>query len=102
MDFLAKTTDEITDLEIRHSNTVRELAGECMVLLENEGGLPIRNPGRIALYGNGARHTVKGGGGSGEVKYQSVTDLKMRVFPLLQRAGWTDMTRYMIQALRLI
>ena len=27
MDFLAKTTDEITDLEIRHSNTVRELAG---------------------------------------------------------------------------
>ena len=67
MDFLAKTTDAITELEIRHSNTVRELASECMVLLENKGGLPIRNPGRIALYGNGARHTVKGGGGSGEV-----------------------------------
>ena len=67
MDFLAKTTDAITDLEIRHSNTVRELARECMVLLENDGTLPLKNPGRIALYGNGARHTVKGGGGSGEV-----------------------------------
>ena len=67
MDFLAKTTDSVTQMEIRHSNTVRELASECMVLLENDGALPIRNPGRIALYGNGARHTVKGGGGSGEV-----------------------------------
>lgn len=67
MDFFAKTSDAITDLEIRHTITVRELASECLVLLENDGALPIREPGRIALYGNGARHTVKGGGGSGEV-----------------------------------
>ncbi len=67
MDFLAKTSDAITDQELRHANTVRELAAECMVLLENGGVLPIRTPGRIAVYGNGARHTVKGGGGSGEV-----------------------------------
>ena len=67
MDFLAKTSDAITDLEQRHANTVRELASECLVLLENDGALPIRNPGRIAVYGNGARHTVQGGGGSGEV-----------------------------------
>ncbi|MBB6637183.1 glycoside hydrolase family 3 C-terminal domain-containing protein [Cohnella thailandensis] len=39
-----------------------------MVLLENDGALPLRSkPGNIALYGNGARHTVKGGTGSGEV-----------------------------------
>ena len=85
MDFLAKTTDEITDLEIRHSNTVRELAGECMVLLENEGGLPIRNPGRIALYGNGARHTVKGGGGSGEVN----TRFEVSICDGLEDAGFS-------------
>ena len=48
MDFLAKTSDAITDLEQRHANTVRELASECLVLLENDGALPIRNPGRIA------------------------------------------------------
>ena len=29
--------------------------------------MPITEPGRIAVYGNGARHTVRGGGGSGEV-----------------------------------
>ena len=71
MDFLAKTTDEMTAMEIRHMNTVKELAGECLVLLENDGALPIRNPGRIAIFGNGARHTVKGGGGSGEVNTRS-------------------------------
>ena len=71
MDFFAKTTDEMTAMEIRHMNTVKELAGECLVLLENDGTLPIRNPGRVALYGNGARHTIKGGGGSGEVNTRS-------------------------------
>lgn len=67
MDFLAKTSDAVTDLELRHANTVRKLASECLVLLENDGALPVRNPGKIALFGNGARHTVKGGRGSGEV-----------------------------------
>ena len=71
MDFVAKTTDEMTDMEIRHMNTVKELAGECLVLLENDGTLPFKNPGRVALYGNGATHTVKGGGGSGEVNTRS-------------------------------
>ena len=54
MDFIAKTTDEMTNMEIRHMNTVKELAGECLVLLENDGALPIRNPGKVALFGNGA------------------------------------------------
>ena len=67
MDFLAKTNDAVTELEYRHAKTVRELASECLVLLENDGALPIAEPGRIAVYGNGARHTVRGGGGSGEV-----------------------------------
>jgi len=93
MDFLAKTTDEITDLELRHSALVRELAGECMVLLENEGALPIRNPGRIALFGNGARHTVKGGGGSGEVNTRynvSICDgLEVAGFDIASK-GWLD------------
>ena len=58
MDFHAKTTDQMTDMEIRHMRTVKELAAECLVLLENDGTLPIRNPGRIALYGNGALHQL--------------------------------------------
>ena len=93
MDFLAKTTDAITDQEIRHLNTVRELASECMVLLENGGALPIRNPGKIALFGNGARHTVRGGGGSGEVNtrnnitiYDGLVDAGFEVVS----NGWLD------------
>ena len=93
MDFLAKTSDAITDLEQRHANTVRELASECLVLLENDGALPIRNPGRIAVYGNGARHTVQGGGGSGEVntRYKiSICDGLIDAGFEIASNGWLD------------
>lgn len=64
----APTTAEVSEREREHMEAVRELAAECMVLLENDGALPLRaKPGNIALYGNGARHTVKGGTGSGDV-----------------------------------
>lgn len=66
--FFALKTDKVTELERENQQTVRRLAGECMVLLENDGALPLRDFERtIALYGNGARHTVKGGTGSGDV-----------------------------------
>lgn len=61
------TTPEISEREIRHADKVRELSGECLVLLENDGTLPLQNRGKIALYGNGARNTIKGGTGSGDV-----------------------------------
>lgn len=44
----------------------RRAAAEGMVLLENDGTLPLR-PGRVALYGGGARGTVYCGTGSGYV-----------------------------------
>ena len=66
--FFGLKTDEVTSLERENQRMVRELAGECMVILENDGALPLRESERkIALYGNGARHTVKGGTGSGDV-----------------------------------
>ena len=65
--FLATTNPEISDREIRNMLRVRSLAVECMVLLKNEGVLPLPGAGKIALYGNGARATVKGGTGSGDV-----------------------------------
>jgi len=59
---------EITDREIRHMAICRRVAAEGMVLLENNGALPLDLYGsKIALYGYGARHTVAGGTGSGEV-----------------------------------
>ena len=44
----------------------RSLA-ECTVLLKRNEDFPLKKAGEIALYGNGARHTVRGGTGSGEV-----------------------------------
>ena len=56
-----------TEYEASHAQTVRALSAECTVLLKKNGRFPLSAPGKIALYGAGARHTVKGGTGSGEV-----------------------------------
>ena len=93
MDFLAKTNDAVTELEYRHAKTVRELASECLVLLENDGTLPLAEPGRIAVYGNGARHTVRGGGGSGEVNTRnniSICDGLINAGFDVVSTGWLD------------
>jgi len=66
MDFRAEKSEAMTQSEIAHMNAVKEAASECIVLLENDGTLPIK-PCKVALFGNGARHTVKGGTGSGLV-----------------------------------
>ncbi len=48
------------DYERKHLEMLRkELAG-CTVLLKTDGSFPLPKPGPIALYGSGARHTVKG------------------------------------------
>ena len=63
--FLAPTSPEVTEREKLNQMRVRAIAGDCMVLLENDGTLPLKERGKIALYGNGARATVKGGTGFG-------------------------------------
>ncbi len=75
MAYHARTTDKITPEETAHSNLVRKLAGECVVILENNGALPIDEPCKIALFGNGARHTIKGGTGSGDVNSRYVVNI---------------------------
>ncbi len=52
--------------ESRHRALLRKNAAECTVLLKKDGAFPLNGPCSIALYGNGARHTVFGGTGSGD------------------------------------
>ena len=52
--------------EQKHRELARRAAAEGMVLLKNDGLLPLKTK-NIALYGAGARMTVKGGSGSGDV-----------------------------------
>lgn len=60
-------TPEMQAFETEHMEEVRRMAPECMVLLRNDGTLPLSEVGKVALYGNGARRTLKGGTGSGDV-----------------------------------
>ncbi len=58
---------ELQQYEREHGESMRRLGPECAVLLRRNGDFPLKEPGEIALYGSGARRTVKGGTGSGEV-----------------------------------
>ena len=80
--------------EIDHLATVRALAPECMVLLRSNGAFPLAEPGEIALFGSGARHTVKGGTGSGDVNSRHVTTVEEG----LETAGFTIVTRPWLEA----
>ena len=62
----AALTDAVTPLEENGKEIAYQAAVEGIVLLENDGCLPLK-PGKIALYGAGAKMTIKGGTGSGEV-----------------------------------
>lgn len=59
-----------------HRELSKKAAEEGMVLLKNEGGvLPLAPGSRIALFGKGTFDYVKGGGGSGDVTVEYVTNL---------------------------
>lgn len=47
--------------ETNHLNYVLEHAGECTVLLKKDGKFPLDKPGKLAVFGSGARYTIKGG-----------------------------------------
>jgi len=67
---------EISEREIRHQDKVRKLTPEGMVLLENNGILPLKDEKKIALYGTGARKTIKGGTGSGDVNSRKIITIE--------------------------
>ena len=61
------TSKEVTVFEQKNRELARKAAAEGFVLLENDGTLPLKDR-KVALYGSGARMTVKGGTGSGAVR----------------------------------
>ena len=72
----APTQETIMQDEQEHMELARRLAAECVVLLENDGTLPLKDVRKIALFGAGARQTVKGGTGSGDVNSRMVINIE--------------------------
>lgn len=85
---------ELHEYELKHIDTLRKLATECMVLLQSDGTFPLKNPGKVALYGNGARNTLKGGTGSGDVNVRHFTTIEEG----LENAGFTITTKDWLDA----
>ncbi len=72
----ASYSGEITEREYENLKIAYQAALEGIVLLKNDGALPVSAP-KVALYGPGASMTIKGGTGSGEVNERhSVTILE--------------------------
>lgn len=85
-------TDKVTALETKNKEVAYRAALEGIVLLENDGTLPV-NPGKIALYGAGADMTIKGGTGSGEVNERHAVS----IMEGLEDAGFTVTTKKWIK-----
>ncbi|MEY8391343.1 glycoside hydrolase [Lachnospiraceae bacterium] len=63
--FAATTSNEVSVRERQSAALAREAGAESMVLLENNGALPVSSK-KLALFGGGAVRTVRGGTGSGD------------------------------------
>lgn len=88
----------IQKYENEHLEILRPLLPECTVLLKKNGDFPIGKPGKIALYGNGVRKTIKGGTGSGEVNSRFFETVEEG----LQKAGFEIVTRDWLDAYDMI
>ncbi|MBQ6596848.1 MAG: hypothetical protein IJH79_04770, partial [Lentisphaeria bacterium] len=82
-------TNEIQSFETEHLAALRALAPECMELLKKNGDFPLTAPCKIALYGSGARETIKGGTGSGDVNVRHYVTVEEG----LEKAGFTVTTK---------
>lgn len=73
----------------KHAEILRKGATECAVLLKSNGDFPLDKPCKIALYGNGARETAKGGKGSGDIECLEPVSCEVS----LEKSGFTVTTK---------
>lgn len=82
----ANKSNEISEREKRNMDRSRRIAVEGMILLSNNGVLPLKiTSDSLALFGSGARRTVKGGTGSGDVNSRIVYNVEQG----LEKCGYT-------------
>ena len=84
----ADPNGDVTPQETENRRLARTAATEGIVLLENDGALPLA-PCSVALYGAGAAATIKGGTGSGEVNERYAVTIMQGLI----NAGFTITTK---------
>lgn len=80
---------KLNDYEKEHIRRLRRDGAECTLFLKRDQSFPLKEPEPVALYGNGARGTLKGGTGSGEVNSRFFVTAERG----LERAGFTVTTK---------
>ena len=87
--------------ELENRRVAYESACEGMVLLKNDGTLPLKTK-KVALYGAGASMTIKGGTGSGEVNERHAVSvlegMETRGFEITTRAWIEEYADFYVQA----
>ena len=81
---------QLQDYERDHLAMLRPCLAECAVLLKKNGAFPLDWPCDLALYGSGARRTVFGGTGSGEVNARHFVSVEEG----LEQAGFRLTTKH--------
>ncbi len=84
----ASFQDTVSEREEKNRALAFESAAEGIVLLENDGALPL-TPGPLALFGAGAGYTIQGGSGSGEVNVRHAVN----ALEGLEESGFTVTTK---------
>lgn len=81
----AHLNNAVTELEQNNFKLAYKAATEGVVLLENNGVLPLSRAETIAMFGEGVTNTVKCGSGSGEVNERNAVS----IFDGMKKAGIT-------------
>ena len=84
---------EISPRETEHRAIARRIAADGIVLLANDGTLPLAADARVALYGLAARYTFMGGTGSGSVNCRPGTTIDQGLRDAgitVTSTGWLD------------
>lgn len=81
--------------EIAHYQTLESLGSECTLFLKRDNSaFPISKPCSVALFGNGARYTLRGGTGSGDVNSHFFNNIETE----LELAGFEITTKKWLNA----
>ena len=65
--------EEIQPYEKLHIDFLKDNSAECTLFLNRNDAFPLSSPCKLLLIGSGARQTLKGGTGSGEVEWRYYT-----------------------------